>query len=559
MKNRILSAALCLLLLLSCGPLAFADVIYPAPGDVEAGSPLEHLAATVAPESSVNAAANTLPDGVNVETAESADGLDIYLRGTPDVAGYYYCVITVAEESTETAPSTLSIPVHVTAAMPELQVSDDVTCSAGDTVELSVTAYAGDGSSLSYQWYASLDGSTDTSIYIEGATQPFYQPSTGSAGVYRYYCVVTSSNNGEQAVAVSPVITVNVQDAAPVVQEPTVIGIALATPPIKLLYSPGDTLDISGLRIGVSYSDSHTEFLDSGFTVSPAILNVLGEQEITVSYGGYSCSYYVTVEPERITEVKVHTLPYRSDYLLGDSLDISGLSLEVVTNTGSRIVNSGFQYNPTYLNQSGPQIITVYYEGFSCSFNVQVSEPEKVTGLMVLQLPYKTSYLAGETLDVSGLVLRQITSYGNSEDIYSGFTVSPSRLDRSGSQEIVVQYNGLSCSFRVNVSQPQASPVPTVRPTAVPTTQPTAFPSPSPSAFPAASPSPSVQPVVSPSPTPRSTTAARQANMAKTLVAVIVFSAVLALGVLGVYLYVANRGGFEEFAAQLRDLFRRRK
>ena len=43
MKNRILSAALCLLLLLSCGPLAFADVIYPAPGDVEAGSPLMRL------------------------------------------------------------------------------------------------------------------------------------------------------------------------------------------------------------------------------------------------------------------------------------------------------------------------------------------------------------------------------------------------------------------------------------------------------------------------------------------------------------------------------------
>ena len=35
--------------------------------------------------------------------------------------------------------------------------------------------------------------------------------------------------------------------------------------------------------------------------------------------------------------------------------------------------------------------------------------------------------------------------------------------------------------------------------------------------------------------------------------------ALLALGVLGAYLYIANRGGFEDIADQLRDLFRRRK
>ena len=185
MKKRIFSAALCLLLLLSCGPLAFADVIYPAPGDVEAGSPLEHLAATVAPESSVSAAESTLPDGVNVETDDGSDGLDIYLRGTPDVAGYYNCFITITGESVETAASAISIPVHVTAAMPELQVSDDVVCEKGDSVELSVTAYVGDGAQLSYQWYASADGGTNISIFIDGADQATFRPGTDTPGVYR--------------------------------------------------------------------------------------------------------------------------------------------------------------------------------------------------------------------------------------------------------------------------------------------------------------------------------------------------------------------------------------
>lgn len=549
MKKRIFSAALCLLLLLSCGPLAFADVIYPAPGDVEAGSPLEHLAATVAPESSVSAAESTLPDGVNVETDDGSDGLDIYLRGTPDVAGYYNCFITITGESVETAASAISIPVHVTAAMPELQVSDDVVCEKGDSVELSVTAYVGDGAQLSYQWYASADGGTNISIFIDGADQATFRPGTDTPGVYRYYCVVTNSNNGETTEAVSPVITVTVEDNTPQV---LLTGIALETPPTKLVYSVGDDLDTAGMRIRASYSDGSVVFLDSGFTVSPQQLNQTGDQEIVVSYEGYSCSSYATVEAQEVvTGIEILSLPSKVNYKVGEYLDTAGMSIRATTSKGFRDVSSGFQCNPSLLDSAGTKTIAVYYEGCRCDFTVQVAEAEqeRVIGLSVRQLPTKTNYLVGENLDVSGLVLQQTTNLGKTEDIYYGFTVSPNRLERSGPQQITVNYNGLSCSFQVNVSQPQASPSPTV------------FPSPTPTAFPSPSPSvqPSPSPVVSPSPTPQSNTATRQASMAKTLVIVIICSAVLALGVLGAYLYIANRGGFEDIADQLRDLFRRRK
>ena len=551
MNKRIFSAALCLLLLLSCSPLAFADVIYPAPGDVAAGSPLEHLAATVGSGSSVSAAENTLPDGVNVETDDGSDGLNVYLRGTPDIAGYYNCFITISGESVETAASTISIPVHVTAAMPELQVSDDVVCEKGDSIELSVTAYASDGAQLSYQWYASADGGTNISIFIDGADQSVFRPGTDTPGVYRYYCVVTNSNNGETAEAISPVITVTVQDTTPQV---TLTGIALETPPTRLVYSVGDYLDTAGMRIRASYSDGSVVFLDNGFGVSPQQLNQVGDQEVVASYEGYSCSFYVTVQAQEVvTSIEILTLPAKLNYKVGEYLDTTGMSIRATTNLGFRDVSSGFQCNPAQLTSAGTNTVSVYYEGCRCDFTVQVAEAEqeRVTGLTVRQLPTKTNYLVGENLDVTGLVLQQTTNLGNTEDIYYGFTVSPNRLERSGRHQIMVNYNGMSCSFSVNVSQPIASPSPTVWPSPTPT----AFPSPSPSVQP--SPSPVVQP--SPSPTPQSNTAARQASMAKTLVAVIICSAVLALGVLGVYLYIANRGGFEDLADQLRDLFRRRK
>ena len=361
--------------------------------------------------------------------------------------------------------------------------------------------------------------------------------------------MVTNSNNGETTEAVSPVITVTVEDNTPQV---LLTGIALETPPTKLVYSVGDDLDTAGMRIRASYSDGSVVFLDSGFTVSPQQLNQTGDQEIVVSYEGYSCSFYATVEAQEVvTGIEILSLPSKVNYKVGEYLDTAGMSIRATTSKGFRDVSSGFQCNPSLLDSAGTKTIAVYYEGCRCDFTVQVAEAEqeRVIGLSVRQLPTKTNYLVGENLDVSGLVLQQTTNLGKTEDIYYGFTVSPNRLERSGPQQITVNYNGLSCSFQVNVSQPQASPSPTV------------FPSPTPTAFPSPSPSvqPSPSPVVSPSPTPQSNTATRQASMAKTLVIVIICSAVLALGVLGAYLYIANRGGFEDIADQLRDLFRRRK
>lgn len=77
---------------------------------------------------------------------------------------------------------------------------------------------------------------------------------------------------------------------------PDVTSIILKTEPSKLTYSKGDQLDLTGAVLTVTYSDGSTNELN--VTESMAIgfdSTSTGTQIITVTYGGKTCSFTVTV------------------------------------------------------------------------------------------------------------------------------------------------------------------------------------------------------------------------------------------------------------------------
>ncbi len=103
---------------------------------------------------------------------------------------------------------------------------------------------------------------------------------------------------GQQSVTVSyegfsASFTVNVKDPN------AVTSVEIASKPSKLTYKAGDKLDLSGLTLKVTKGDGSFETVSSGFTASPAggsVLSTVGETTVTVSYGGKSTSFSVTVE-----------------------------------------------------------------------------------------------------------------------------------------------------------------------------------------------------------------------------------------------------------------------
>lgn len=161
----------------------------------------------------------------------------------------------------------------------------------------------------------------------------------------------------------------------------------------------------------------------------------------------------VSVSEPVVTSISVNSMPSKTQYTVGDSVDTNGLLLQVKYAGGaSEIINSGFGVYPNTLNQAGTQTITISYKGNNCSFDVQVEEAEDlVEEIRVSAMPTKTEYFVGDWLDTAGMKLRVFTRKGYDE-VSTGFSCSPTILDKEGIQTVTVYYSGKSCTFEVKVA-----------------------------------------------------------------------------------------------------------
>jgi hypothetical protein len=96
---------------------------------------------------------------------------------------------------------TVQMPPHLRYnALPPIitKQPQDVTIVVNGTAILSVEAKAGDGGTLSYQWYSNTTNSNTDGTLIPGAASAIYSPSTAMEGTFYYYVVVTNKieNNG---------------------------------------------------------------------------------------------------------------------------------------------------------------------------------------------------------------------------------------------------------------------------------------------------------------------------------------------------------------------------
>ncbi|MDF3001563.1 MAG: hypothetical protein K0Q48_1682 [Bacillota bacterium] len=91
-------------------------------------------------------------------------------------------------------------------------------------------------------------------------------------------------------------VTVNISGAEP---EPKLTGIEITAPPSRRSYIVGEGLDLAGMEVTAYYSDETAKILDlSKCDIEPkggAIFDSEGERTVTVSYGGYSDSFIITV------------------------------------------------------------------------------------------------------------------------------------------------------------------------------------------------------------------------------------------------------------------------
>jgi len=181
-------------------------------------------------------------------------------------------------------------------------------------------------------------------------------------------------------------------------------------------------------------------------------------------------NFSAVVEPVTdvtLTGIAVTYWPIKNLYFIGEPLELIGLETTAYYNNGSSKPVTGYITNPangTVLSKIGTNTVQISYtEGGTVkntNFNVNVIALT-MTGISITNVPEKTVYFTGETLNLNGLVLTAFYNNGSSKPV-TGFTTNPVNsavLNNEGPIPIQVSYTEgdvtMSTSFNVTVDASQ--------------------------------------------------------------------------------------------------------
>ncbi|MBQ9679945.1 MAG: bacterial Ig-like domain-containing protein [Ruminococcus sp.] len=164
-------------------------------------------------------------------------------------------------------------------------------------------------------------------------------------------------------------------DGAVTVKEKSLTKISVSKQPTKTTYFIGQALDTTGLELKAEYDDGSSETITSGFNTSGYSSTTAGYKTVTVSYGGKTTTFKVTVRKKSLTKIYVSKLPLKTEYFVDEALDTTGLELKADYDDGStETITSGFITSGFNSTTAGTKTVTVAYGSKTASFKVKVSE-----------------------------------------------------------------------------------------------------------------------------------------------------------------------------------------
>ncbi|MDD6203691.1 MAG: bacterial Ig-like domain-containing protein, partial [Firmicutes bacterium] len=162
------------------------------------------------------------------------------------------------------------------------------------SIVLYTDASSPDGGTLEYQWYSTTENDIATIRAIDDATgASFATPNTSIGVMYYCYAVWNTKSGAKSSPVYSRLIRVEYSEG-----EFTVESIEILSTPDKVVYTSGECLDLTGLRVRIWTSDGYIDSVNGDkleITENPLVTE--GEQKIKVSYKGVYDFFIITVKP----------------------------------------------------------------------------------------------------------------------------------------------------------------------------------------------------------------------------------------------------------------------
>lgn len=248
-----------------------------------------------------------------------------------------------------------------------------------------------------------------------------------------------------------------VRDSRPLATE-----IYVQSEPYKTVYDINDPFDPMGLRVYARYADGTERELDDyyviGFSSSYEGYVPVGV-EWTNERGEYMTTYF-NIYVRDVSGITVQTAPYKSEYELGESLDISGLEVVVNYTDGSTEYITDYIVSGFESHMAGMLAVTVSWcapsgQWYYAYFDVNIVDTAPVPlEIYIATLPDKLEYLTRESLDLTGMTVYMVYSDGT-VSLITDYKVSGYNALKEGVQTVTVtSFEGFTATFDVTVKKP---------------------------------------------------------------------------------------------------------
>lgn len=200
--------------------------------------------------------------------------------------------------------------------------------------------------------------------------------------------------------------SVIVRDNISIIPEPVVIkSVSMQELPNKLTYKIGDTLDVTGGVLVVTYSDGSVDTIAmqnamiGGFNSKQA-----GTMLLTVRYKSFTNMFSVRVidpnapvETPTIVSVELTSLPLKLEYKIGQIIDVGGgiLTVTFSNDSTSAVALQSSMVRDFDSNNAGLQWVTIEYEGTFNMFCVDIIGNDDTTNISLSTVTEPVIYAAG--------------------------------------------------------------------------------------------------------------------------------------------------------------------
>jgi uncharacterized protein (TIGR02145 family) len=168
------------------------------------------------------------------------------------------------------------------------------------------------------------------------------------------------------------------------------ISITIKAEPSKTIYYTGEQLDLSGLVVLIETDDGKNEefvfsqFSTKGLKSAPAHGEAISDSIVTISDSvtGISTNFKVSVS-NVVTGMEIKTPPVKTDYLVGEPLDFSGLVLTLNMDNGSVKEVSGANIEDNGISGSLSEGVTMDLSMNAIQFTHMLSGSGRIVAITV--------------------------------------------------------------------------------------------------------------------------------------------------------------------------------